>query len=484
MASGDSFEASRLATAAVLVCASAMALVSARPYAGGWNDGSRLATVEALVDQHTLAIDHSIFVEVSPHDRSTELGPYAPDDDLLLRHGTGDKLFIAGHYYSDKSPVPALLMAGAYAGLQVCTGLTARADPDRFCYAMTLATSGLAYVVAIWCMFRLGGALGLSEPLKLGLTASFGLATVATAYVQHVNNHILLLAATSGLLLGLVRLREAIQTGRRKWVLLGGLGTLAGLSYAIDLGAGPVLLVGAFVLLLYRTRRLAPIALFLGAALPWLALHHAVNYSVGGTFKPANAVAEYFQWPGCGFRPQDLTGSWNHSSISHFLLYAADLLVGKRGFLGHNLALYLAIPAAVLLICQRVPELPEVLLACLWSGGTWFAYATTSVNSSGLCCSIRWFVPLLAPGYYVLGLSLRDHRRLRPVFVLLSAWGAVLGALMWWKGPWTQHMIPLYWLIDGGALLSVLLFVLWYRPGGRTAAAAPMPLATASREAA
>jgi len=34
----------------VLCGAIAVALFSCRNYAGGWNDGSRLATVEALVD--------------------------------------------------------------------------------------------------------------------------------------------------------------------------------------------------------------------------------------------------------------------------------------------------------------------------------------------------------------------------------------------------------------------------------------------------
>ena len=37
-------------------------VLSARPYAGSWNDGSRLAAVESLVDYHTWAIDDSIFV--------------------------------------------------------------------------------------------------------------------------------------------------------------------------------------------------------------------------------------------------------------------------------------------------------------------------------------------------------------------------------------------------------------------------------------
>ena len=66
------------------------------------------------------------------------------------------------------------------------------------------------------------------------------------------------------------------------------------------------------------------------AALPWVALHHIVNYAVGGTFKPANAVPEYFDWPGCAFNPQNMTGSWQHAGVADFLIYAAALLLGKQ----------------------------------------------------------------------------------------------------------------------------------------------------------
>ena len=74
----------------VLAGAVTLALVSARDYAGGWNDGSRLATVECLVDYHTLAIDQSIFVKVPAHD-GTAPTPYRADDANLMEHGTGDK---------------------------------------------------------------------------------------------------------------------------------------------------------------------------------------------------------------------------------------------------------------------------------------------------------------------------------------------------------------------------------------------------------
>jgi hypothetical protein len=413
----------------VLGLAAVIAVASARAAPGSWNDSSRLATVESLVDYHTLAIDRTVF-------------------------RTGDKLFIRDHFYSDKSPVPAVLMAGAYQGLQWTTGLTAREHPRAFCYALTLAFAGLPYAVAVWCLYRLGRPLGLALPLRLGLTASFALATVALPYARCVNGHVLLLGVAAPLVLGLARLAEDAAAGRLSWSRLLGLGTLAGLGYTVDLGAGPVLLACTLGLVGWRCRRLGPVAAFLAAAVPWLALHHAVNYAVGGTLAPANTVAAYFQWPGCAFAPRNLTGGWHHADVGHFLTYAAALLVGKQGFLGHNLPLWLAVPGCVALLRRRTAAWPEVVFACCWCGGTWLLYAASSTNYSGRCCSVRWFVPLLAPAYYVLALLLRDRPRWRGDFVLLSASGGVLGLLMWWRGPWLKFPPVVYW-----PLLAVALFV-------------------------
>src|SRR5262245_17141109 len=93
----------------IYLAAGVLAILTARPYAGGWNDGSRLATVESLVDHHTWAINDSIYV--TP-DRAAQQ-PYAPDS-VAAQTGTFDKLLIDGRFFSDKSPVPALPMAGVY----------------------------------------------------------------------------------------------------------------------------------------------------------------------------------------------------------------------------------------------------------------------------------------------------------------------------------------------------------------------------------
>src|SRR5262249_22459060 len=162
----------------VLLVAIVIAFASARPYAGGWNDGSRLASVESLVDQHTWAIDRSIFVEPWAFEFAAGRTPYS-DDSGMMEVGTGDKMKVGDHFYSDKPPVPSLFLAGWYYLLKWATGLNARERPDLFCYWMTVASPGLAYVVAAWAIYRLGAGLPLALVLPIPLTSSFALAPVA-----------------------------------------------------------------------------------------------------------------------------------------------------------------------------------------------------------------------------------------------------------------------------------------------------------------
>ena len=433
----------------ILVGAGAVAAGSALPYAGSWNDGSRLAAVESAVDHHTVAIDDSLFVRVPPDGPS----PYPAAEQALRAHGTLDKLFINGHFYSDKPYVVSFLMGGFY---QVgrWLGLPRAAErSDRFCLILTLATSGLAYVVAVWCVWLLGCHAGLPPRWSVALAASLGLATVALPYARHVNNHILLLGLMGALVLHLVYLADEARAGVPSWRRLALLGSLAGLGYTLDLGAGPVLLLCLFPLIVYRCRRPAPVAVFVLALLPWLLAHHAINYALGGVLKPMNAVAEYSHWPGSPFTRENLTGFLRHGPFK-LAVYALGLLFGKHGFLGHNLPLFLSLPALVVLLGRRCREWPELVFGACWCGGTWLMYAAFSNNSGGACCSIRWFVPFLAPAYYILAVYLSRFPQRRADFAILSMGGAVLAAVMWRHGPWIRHMVPLFWPIQGGALLS------------------------------
>ncbi|HET6881901.1 MAG TPA: hypothetical protein VFI31_17175 [Pirellulales bacterium] len=461
----------------LLVVAAVIAAGSARDYAGGWNDGSRLATVESLVDRHTLAIDDSIFVRSA--ETADAPNPYTPGDELLRLKGTQDKLFIGGHYYSDKSPLPAFWLAAWYQVLKWLTGLSVREHPRLFCYSMTLVSSGMAYIAGVWSVWRL--ALRKQLPLHacLLLAASLATATVALPYTRHVNNHVLLLAAVALLLLVLDRLTvryrrvgfahhdvpghdvHDVQRSARErlFPILAVMtaGALAGLGYSFDLGLGPVLLLSTAGLVAYRTRSVLAMFFFSLGAFPWLAAHHAVNYYTGATLGPANSVPEYLAWPGSPFSAQNMTGGWAHGGLGHFLLYAAALLFGKHGFVNYNLPVLLALVSLAPLFRRRIAELPEIAFAAALSGGSWLLYAALSNNYSGPCCSIRWFVPLLAPAYYLLILALRERPALMRDLALLSLYGAMLSAYLWFRGPWDGRVPVMLWPINAVALISWLL---------------------------
>ncbi len=444
----------------VLMVSLTVALVSARPYAGGWNDGGRLALVESLVDFRTLSIDRSIFVDPA-RAKEAEAKPYPPQKRDLMEGGTLDKVLIKGRFYSDKPMVPALFMAACYQLLEWITGLQARSRPDLFVYAMTLISSGLAYVAAVLSIHLLARRVLSGSSMALAVTVSFALGSSALAYARQVNSHEVLLAVAAALLVCLHCLPQRLLQSPSPRGLMAGIGLLTGLGYCMDFALGPLLLIAIFPLLIYRCRvigRKGPgmVSVFFLSALPLIVLHHALNYHIGGTFRPVNTVAQYLFWPGSPFDPSTATGPWLHRSIWRVLAYALELLFGKKGFLLHQPVLILAfLGGMAVMIAKRalLPELPEMIFSFAWSGATWLVYAWGSNNASGLCATIRWFVPLLAPGYYVLLMVLRYRPDLYPEFLALAVGGTVLSALMWYYGPW-MSMVPGYWFIVGATLLG------------------------------
>lgn len=422
---------------AMTLVALAIAVAGARQYAGSWNDGSHLAAAESLVDRGTFAIDRSIFVEV-PDGRS----PYDPADAALARSGTLDRVYIDGHFYSDKPPAVGMLLGGLYAVLQSSLGIHAAANPRRYCWWLALGSSGLAYVVSVWSIFGIGVRIGLPRARRALLAGSFAMSTIALAYSRAVNQHELLLAVAAVMFLVLSQDARTTSTSRGTWLCLG---ALAGLAYALDLGAGPLLLAATLGLVWYRTRRLASVAMCLAAALPAVALHHWLTWSIGGTLLPLNSL-ERLEWPGSPFDAGNVTGRLHHSPGGVFV-YAADLLLGKKGFLLHNLPLLLLGPALRSVWRRGQPARAEITAALAWGAATWLAYSLLSNNYSGGAVSIRWFVPLLAPAYFMLAMLLREQPERIAEFLLLSGAGVVLAAIAWWRGPWTLRMLPFYWPI-------------------------------------
>jgi len=442
----------RLAGAAIAAVAAAVAAVGAQPFVESWNDGSRLATVESLVDHGSFAIDESIFVR-----RAADASPRQL---AAVRILTQDKLRIGGRFYSDKPPVPALLMAAGYQLWRWGGGASAAERPDRFCYWLTLGSSGLAYVVAVVAVFGVGGAVALPLRPRLLLTGSLAFATLALPYSRVVNGHIQLLAVATLLYLALARQAVRPSPAVDGWLWVG---CVAGLAYTIDLAAGPLLLASVIAYVALRERRPAPVARVALAALPWLVLHHALTWRIGGVLVPLNAVARHFDWPGSPFGGDNMTGRWHHDGVADALVYAGALLVGKRGFLLYDLPMLLAVAGMGVLWQRRPREARLLALGLVWASATWLAYALSSNNHSGECASIRWFVPLLAPGYLALAVLLRERPSWQAYAVVLSGFGMVLAWALWWRGPWVGRMVPGFWALQIGALASCMALWRWRR---------------------
>lgn len=437
--------------ALAVAAAAAIALIGARSYAGGWNDGSRLAAVESIADHHTLAIDDSIYVDPSRAARDAP-PPYGPPASTT----TLDRVRIGGRFYSDKPYVLSGVLAGAYLVLREATGLRASQRPDRFAWWMTVLSAGLGYVAAVAGIHRLARRR-LAPGRAAFVTASFALGTVALPYSRHVNSHDVMLAIVTWIVVEWDAIASPANgvTLRRAVVA----GVLAGAGYAVEPGIGPLLLAATLAQLAIADRASpATLTACAVAAAPFAIAHHAINLAIGGTLAPANMNVAALAWPGSPFDAATMTGRWTHDSAWGFAGYGLGLLAGPRGFVTHNLAIALA----PVLAAQAVRDGPAgergtVVIAAALSFAVWILYAALSTNYSGECVSIRWFVPLLAPAYFMLIAGLRRRPALFPVFVALAAWGFAMAPLMWWKGPWSARLIPFYWLwIAGGALSAGL----------------------------
>lgn len=434
-----------------------LAAIGAWPYAGGFNDGSRLATTESLIDRGTLSIDDSLFVRPPPELLDRGIIIYLPTYPKLLVTGTLDKVQIDGRFYSDKPMVPAILTAGVYRVLMLF-GLPRPGDrPDVFCWVCTFLTSGLSYATAVACMWLLGRRCGLNPVWRLVWLVGFALATVLPAYTRQVNPGMPQVAALAGLALLLPRATRAA---------LAGAGFLAGFAYTLDQASGVPLVVAVVAAVALRTRRLAPVVVFLLAALPWFVLHHAINYSVGHVWVPLNMVPEYLEWPGSPFDRSNMTGIARHDAVGLWF-YARDLLIGPESFLLCNLPLLLAVAAGWLVLVRPGPDRIELAALGVWCVAVWAIYSVLSDNAGGACLTIRWFVPLLVPGFWLLARLLTDWRTFRLDFVVLTFWGLVLSWHTWSVGPWTIDPIPHFWDVAWAALWSwgvarVVAIIWWF----------------------
>ena len=390
-----------------------------KAYTHSWQEESRMATVQTLVEQGTFIIDHTEF------------------------NRTGDKVFVDGHFYSDKPPLLSVAAAGAYSLLHNVLGLTldpAICVPDddvAACRAFAPADTRLTafywltlifiggsaslLVVLFWRAMLQAGASGLQAT---SLAVALGLASPVAPYSIVFAGHV---PAALCLFAGFVLLSQARHSapnwgktslsvddnasGRLRdsspqkvasqndmadssWKFFWA-GFFISLSANIDLTLAIFIVAFGLWIFFTRWRRLLP---YVSGALIPLALSALVNYWAAGTIVPLYFDPKAYDFAGTVLNTT-VGGTNGFYSLQFGMRYAYDMFVGQRGVFSFTPMLIFAIIGMIVAFKRRRQR--GLILAVLGSSLVFAAYLILRTdNFGGLAWGTRWFVPLVPLWWY------------------------------------------------------------------------------------
>jgi hypothetical protein len=349
------------------------------------DEAVRLASVESLLDNHSLALTPS----------AIEIG----EEDSLVR--------INGRVFANQAPTMAVLLAGP-TWIMRKMGWDLRTDPEAVAYMLTLLAVTLPVAGAAGLLYRMARLFELSRRFRalLALTgvAGSGLLSYAVVLNAQAPAAALLIAAAACLIHVQASQRPRHTSG---WIILAGFCSM--LSVALDPIAGLVAL--PFVLVIATTRfslrfRAGGVFLLILGALPVVALHSAFNLPITGDLWP---VTLHRELPGHSRAALSITpmqeedsddviassGAW--ASFESTCDWLTTALVGSHGLLSHFPILLLGVGGVGAVMHRHWPTPIKVL-----AGASLLSAAVAMV----LFCwikrdwmdadfAISWFVPLL-----------------------------------------------------------------------------------------
>ncbi|MDB5302082.1 MAG: hypothetical protein JWO87_3745, partial [Phycisphaerales bacterium] len=249
------------------------------------DEQSRLATIQAIVESRTLAIEGTNFRDTRDRIKGipAEGERYSP------------------HLYSSQLPMQAVLLSGPY-WVMHRYGITLDRDPNWVVFWLTLLGVTLPVALSAGLIYRMGRQFELRRPLRaaLGLIVVLGsgLISYSTVLNAHAPAAALLLSAAACLFHAITHKSPNRAVG---WVGLAGL--CAALAATVDLPAGVFLVLFTAVIVAVRWpvgSRVAGVAMYaVGASIP-LFLHARLNMPVTGDILPGVLHPELAVWTDTG----------------------------------------------------------------------------------------------------------------------------------------------------------------------------------------
>lgn len=284
---------------------------------------ARLGTIESLVERHNYYLEESKF------------------------HGTGDRIFYNGHFYSHQPPLLATLQSPVFWVLsKFGLHFWNTAPFDLAYYLFTALTNGvtLALTIVVFdVIFRSGG---VTPGWSLVCAFVLPLGSWMLPYGLVTNNH-----EVAGFLVTLLALLLLeLDAGRVTTARLSLLGVTLGLLVTVEVlpvvSFVPLTLVYLLAKPAMRSRqRIMPWAA--GLAVPLL-LHALINIPQTGNLIPGGFHSELFNYEGSRFTSATLSGNMNHASLSDLIDYAWKAMFAEKGYFSYAPTLLLGVIAGVL----------------------------------------------------------------------------------------------------------------------------------------
>src|SRR5882672_10025316 len=352
------------------------------------NERSRLATIEAIVEKHTLAIDGPLYFR-----SSSTITAHSPTPE---RH------------YSAQPPVMAAMLAGPY-WLMHKLGLSFASNPALSAYLLTLIGVTLPVAGAAGLVYRMGRLFELKRPwrMMLAIAAVFasGLLSYATVLNSHAPAAFFILAACGCFFHGgLTRQRV------RSYAWLGLAGLCAALAATIDLGATVYLVLLIAIILAMRwplTSRLSGLIWYIAGAVGPILLHAWLTVPITGDMRPGFLHRELQPPPAAVVAEQDEGDQLTYAQT--VALHLADGLLGPHGLLSHFPIVLFGIGGIGAVLHRHWP-FPTKVLAMVSLFAAIFiviAYVTAAANWAQPMFSVRWYIVFMPLLVYWCGAWLR-----------------------------------------------------------------------------
>lgn len=387
-----------------------ISLVTVNPRINGWNEASRMALTQSLVEHGTLVIDESTFTQ------------------------TGDKVYINGHFYSDKPPVPSILAALVYLPLYQL-GIQLDQGWNLAYYLIILFTVKFWWLISVLAFAEIMKIRAVEGQKLVNMVLIFAFASLAFTWSVTFNNHSL---AASWLTIALMYYMNWKNTDSMSQLAVAGL--FFGLSGSADVPTS-LFLLGFAILVIHRRGLSWALLVFLFTGLVPLGIYGLINYSISGSLVPVQVVGEHFSYEGSVWgQGLQINSLWETTNYLFLTLF------GAKGFIWYNPLLLLLIPALAFHIQQRQVHRAEGLVIAVSSIMILLYYSIYTQNYGGWSYSIRWFVPLLPLLYLYLSdlhrlMVDRDKVKILNWIVGTSIMISIVGLINPWSNP-TYHGIP------------------------------------------